>query len=522
MSVRTSPVSPAHRSSILVPMNAAEAVAAVTEHIRRAGIDYPTTGLTADRFEAGWSVYAPVNVDTGDPAAFLDMPVGRAVFLIGDSGRIEEASTSTPPRIAQQQFAEHERVAHSAAAEVDSGPLLAELADSFDRASKGRQVATGYTVLDGPAPDADLARHDEQISERASAMLDPIAREVALLGPPGWQEFSAVFALTIRAGSADCAFATRAGWQPVHVPRSVMDLVRTQREVSAQMSAGPWWRLMLTVNNQGQLRADYDYGEQPFPAGQLQPAQNYRDDIAAFPRPLVPVWLAGYLAGPAAQGRTPAQASAAAAADASIGRHPTETDDIEPLPETWSRWATLAAIYIGAHSVWGPRISPGLASYESDARSGSSLFVLPGNRAVLSGGRWNSPLLIAAYHQRAGLPDLYCGAPAWVNDSALNTRNQNGLLSFCYWWDGKRWCRGATDTFDELDDPLPAIWTPEETVAAMTTVLGPGLEDACHHLLAAAARRTVTPADLAAVFTHFPDPDLGNGFDQLRQAGLTR
>lgn len=90
-------------------MDAREAIDAVTQHIRAAGLDYPTAGLAADRFEAGWSVYAPVQVDTSDPMAFLDMPVGRAVFLIGDSGRIEQVSSSTPPQVARRRFAEQER-----------------------------------------------------------------------------------------------------------------------------------------------------------------------------------------------------------------------------------------------------------------------------------------------------------------------------------------------------------------------------------------------------------------------------
>lgn len=504
-------------------ISAAQAIAAVSDRIRSTGIDYPTTGLVADRFESGWSVYAPVQVDTNDPLAFLDMPVGRAVFLVGDSGRIEQTSSSTPPQAARARFAEQERTQAHRAPAPDPATFMSEFAESFDRhATQNRSAAREFTLIDdAPRPDPQTAQRDERIGAQASAMLDPIAQELAVLGPPGWLEFTAVFALTVAAGTADCGFATARGWQPVTVPRSVVELVRAQREVSAQMSAGPWWRLLLTVSNRGELRVDYDYGEQPFPDGQLQPAQNYRDDIAAYPRPRLPVWLAGYLAGPSVQGRTPAQASAAVSPDRAGGRRPTETEDIEPLSDTWARWAVLAAVYTGARSQWGPRISPGLAWYESDARCGSSLFVLPGGRAVLSGGRWNSPLLVAAYQRHEAMPDLYCGAPAWVNDSVLNTRNQNGLLSFCYWWDQGRWWRGAADTFDELDDPLPAIWTAEETVAAMVAVVGPGQENACHQLLAAAAEHAATRDELAVVFNQFGDPDLDTALNQLSLAGLT-
>jgi hypothetical protein len=505
-------------------IGAEQAVESVVDYIRNAGIDYPTAGLVADRFEAGWSVYAPASIDADDPNTFLDMPVGRAVFLIGDSGRIVQTSSSTPPLLARQRFAEQERVLAHRAVAADPGAVMNDFAAAFDQASAGRApVAAAFTTLDdASAPDPEIARHDERIGQQASAMLDPIAQQLAVLGPPGWREFTAVFALTVRAGSAFCAFAIGEGWQPITVPASVVELVRAQRQTSAQMSAGPWWRLTLNVTAQGQLRVDYDYGDQPFPDDQLQPADNYRDDITAYPRPRLPVWLAGYLAGPSAQGRTPAQASAAVAAEVGAGRRATETDDIEPLADTWTRWAVLAAVYAGARSQWGPRIAPGFAWYESDARSGSSLYLLPGDRAVLSGGRWNSPLLIDAYQHQRPLPDLYCGAPAWVNDSVLNTRNQNGLLSFCYWWTDGRWWRGGTDTFDDLDDPLPVIWTAAETVDAMTDVLGPHTEISCSRVLSAAATHSVTRDDLAALFTHFADPDLDAAHNQLTLAGLTR
>jgi hypothetical protein len=90
-------------------MDTAQAISMVADWIRSRGLDYPTEGLDADRFEAGWSVYAPVEVDDSDPMAFLDIPVGRSVFLIGDSGRIEEMSSSIPPQAAVDQFMARER-----------------------------------------------------------------------------------------------------------------------------------------------------------------------------------------------------------------------------------------------------------------------------------------------------------------------------------------------------------------------------------------------------------------------------
>ena len=341
-------------------------------------------------------------------------------------------------------------------------------------AAGGSTVAQGFSVVDDAARDPEAARRDEQIRAQASTMLDRPAQELAYLGPSGWREYRAVFALTVRGGAAQLEFGTQdGGWQPARVPGPIVEMVRRQREFTAQMSAGPWWRLIMTVTNQGLLSVSYDYGDEPFPDDQLQPPQNYRDDI-------------------------------------------------EPLPDTWTRWAVLAAAYAGARSPWGPRITPGLAWYESDARSGSTLFVLPGNRAVLSGGLWNSGLLVAAYQQRQPLPDLYAGAPAWVNDSTLNTRNQNGLLTFCYWWSDNTWWRGATNTFDELDDPIPEIWTPQETVAAMTAVVGSSAEKACHELVVAGAAHQVTREHLAAALAEVPDPDVEAAYNQLVIAGLTQ
>ena len=139
---------------------------------------------------------------------------------------------------------------------------------------------------------------------------------------------------------------------------------------------------------------------------------------------------------------------------------------------------------------------------------------------MLSGGKWNSELLEAAYNGGAPLPDLYTGAPAWVNDSVLNTRNRNGLLTFCYWWANGRWYRGTTDTSDELDVPLPPIQTPEETIQAMVDQTGPGSEDACETLLTLAVTQNATPNAVAAIFADKSDADADTAINQISLAGL--
>jgi hypothetical protein len=95
-------------------MDAAEAVALVAEWILWENLDYPTEGLLAERFEGGWRVFTPREVD-GCDATFQ-----RSEFLIGDSGYIEEVSASIPARQAEAGFSAEELAARRS--EEDHGP----------------------------------------------------------------------------------------------------------------------------------------------------------------------------------------------------------------------------------------------------------------------------------------------------------------------------------------------------------------------------------------------------------------
>jgi hypothetical protein len=504
-------------------MNSAQAISLVVDWIRSHGLDYPTDGLEADRFDVGWSVYVPVDIDETDPMAFLEMPVGRSVFLIGDSGRIEEVSSSIPPQRAIDQFIAKEGAVQRAGDGSAEAEFMAEFERHFRQAaSQGPPEFTDFTVVDAP-PGAGMesnAPDESALAAEASRLLEPIVQQLALLGPPDWERFSAEFALTISAEVARLRFwsGDRSGLVPV--PESIAEMVRQQRHVAAQMPAGPWWRLLLTVTNRGEMTVGYDYGDDPFPEDQLLSPEHYQEDLEFYPRPHVPVWLAGYAAGPGVQGRGPQQSSVAAAADAAAGRTAIATGDIPPLHLVWARWAVLSAAYAGVRSEWGPRIHPGYAWHENDHRSGSTLFVLPGERAVLSGGKWNSVLLEAACNGGEPLPDLYTGAPFWVNDSVLNTRNRNVALTFCFWWENGQWYRGTSDTSGELDAPIPLIWTPERTIQAMAGQTGPGTESRCESLLIAATDHNATVNDVAAIFTNKPGADIAAAANQLSLAGL--
>jgi hypothetical protein len=507
-------------------MDAAQAIALVSDLVRSRRLDYPTKGLQADRFEAGWSVYAPVDSNESDPLAFLEMPVGRSVFLDGDSGRIEEVSTSIPPKQARERFMAQEAAARRADAASDEKEFMAELKQQFSELSaEGPPTTSGFTIVDSPAQDDTGGRHtlnlddEAPIAAEASRLLDPIVQQLAQLGPQGWDRFTAVFAFTVSAEVAQLRFWSGDWSGLVPVPAQIARLVRQQREVAAAMPAGPWWRLLLSVTNRGEMTVDYDYGDEPFPDDQLLAPEHYRNDLDAYPRAPLPVWLAGYVAGPA-QSRAPAQAAAEVAADTHAGRTATPSQALPALPDLWSRWALLSAAHVGVRSEWGPRIYPGYGWHESDRRSGSTLYVLPGDRAVISGGKWNSALLEAAYNGGQPLPSLYTGAPAWVNDTVLNTRNRNGLLSFCYWWADGRWYRGATDTADELDQSLPPVLTADRTVQAMISQTGPDTEDQCRRLLSAASDHTATHDDVPAILTNHPDADVAAAVNQLSLAGV--
>ena len=78
----------------------------------------------------------------------------------------------------------------------------------------------------------------------------------------------------------------------------------------------------------------------------------------------------------------------------------------------------------------------------------------------------------------------------------------------------------TTDTSGELEAAIPPILTPEATIQAMTSQTGPGTEDQCEALLTAAANRSATPDDVAAVFAAKADANVAAAINELSLAGL--
>jgi hypothetical protein len=191
----------------------------------------------------------------------------------------------------------------------------------------------------------------------------------------------------------------------------------------------------------------------------------------------------------------------------------------------WSRWAVLSAAFVAARSARGPRVLPSVAWFEGSSRSGSTLYVLPGGRAVLSGGRWDAPELSAVYNDGKPMPNFYAGAPDWVANPVLNPRAPSGLLTFCYWWENGRWFRGESPTADLFAAAVPGVWT----VGTVADIIAGLIEErpnepvraAAGVLVSAAEVGVVTRETVTSVFSGEGDRfDLDGAMYQLSLAGL--
>lgn len=382
----------------------------------------------------------------------------------------------------------------------------------------------GFT-LGGTTP-AKPAVPEPDIPQQARILAHRIAHELSALGPTGWRRLHAGFALTVAGQlSRVVFFGDEQRQAQVLAPPSTLDLVAEHRRLSASLGDGPWWRLELSLSAEGELKVDHDYGDEPFPEDQTFGPQAYLADLETYPRATLPVWLAAYLRHDDRQSRTARQAAAAARADRENGVIPVVSEgDFPDFPLLWARWAAIAAAFVAIGSEWGPRVLPSFGWFEGSSRSGSSLYALPGGRAVLSGGVWNAPELDAAYNGGKPLPQLYRGAPEWVANPVLNTRAAGGGLTFCYWWDSGRWQRGESPSAADLAAAVPGMWTSGTTVDVIAGLLADAPTEAQRTavaaFVAAAERRDATLLMLAEIFGATPEVDAAHY--QLILAGVAR
>ncbi len=357
----------------------------------------------------------------------------------------------------------------------------------------------------------------------AAELIEEIAQALRAAAPAGWRRLDASFAVTVVCEAASLVVDDGTRAARYQVPDAVWGAVRRHREVSARSGDGPWWRLLVQVDAAG-VEAVCDRGEEPFPGKQLFTPEAYLADVEAHPRSRLPVWLAAYIRREDALSRPPRRAADDARADRVAGvRAVPVADELPGLTELWARWAVLSAAFVAAGSKRGPRVCPSVGVFEGAGRSGSTLALLPGGRAVLSGGVWNAPVLDAIYNDGAVAPRFFAGAPSWVADPVLNARVATGSLSFCYWWEAGRWYRGESAPMSECAPAMPAVWTAETVVGVVTDVMNaargaaPG---AIELLVSAAQTGVVTREMIRTVFGDSDELDLDAAFFQFVVAGL--
>ncbi|MFQ6395309.1 hypothetical protein ACLMAJ_17800 [Nocardia sp. KC 131] len=373
-----------------------------------------------------------------------------------------------------------------------------------------RQFSLGSTGSTDPA-------------EKARKLTHRIARELAAIGPEGWQRLDGVFALTVADEAAELIYTDGERSVRAAPPEATVHAVRELRALSAHSGDGPWLRLVLSLTKQGQLEAEYDYGDSPLPPERLFPADAYRADLEAFPRRL-PTWLAAYVDNTGHQVRTPEQAARAAVR--AVAARPAHA--LPPLPALWARWASLAAAHVAVGSERGPRILPSLGWYEDGNHNGATLYLLSRDRAVLSGGRLNSAELAAGYHGEAAVPDLYAGAPSWVTSAVLNPRAATGMLSFCYWWQSGSWRRGESPEPAPARVALPELWDEDAVVELVVDlVLETGdprpedeIRDAAETVVGSAEVGLVTRETIVPLFADAERFDSDAAYAQFDAAGV--
>ncbi|MEU3558647.1 hypothetical protein [Kitasatospora sp. NPDC006786] len=392
--------------------------------------------------------------------------------------------------------------------------------EAFHEAFPGPGTDSRHVLVPEPAADpAVLALADRQTRRLAESLLAE--------APSGCRRITAVFALTLRREASHVLHATdRASTDAAPGP-DTLRLARELRRTTARLPRGPWWRMTLDLHVDGGVEVDFDYGDEPFPDDHLFAPEDYRVDLEAFDwsAEKLPTWLSAFVGHGGRQLRSPRKAALPADSHGARSARGVPPDEMPGLTETWARWAVLSAAFVAAGSEWGPRMRPSHAWFESSTRGGSTLWMLAGGRAVLSGGVWDAPGLADAYRGDAPHPELFAGAPEWVADPLLDERAESGLLSFCYWWESGRWLRGESPVMEELATAVPGVWT-GGTVAGIVSKLARRVardtESAVLRLVTAAEGEFAERGMLAEVFGDGEGVDLDGAYHQLVMAGVVR
>ncbi|WP_433520595.1 hypothetical protein ACQPZ2_24520 [Nocardia pseudovaccinii] len=356
-----------------------------------------------------------------------------------------------------------------------------------------------------------------------AGLADQVVSGLRGLVPAGWRRLEARFAMTVAAESALLMVDDGVRSARCLVPDAIWDVVRRHRRASAASGDGPWWRLLVRIDADGAEVVE-DRGAEPFPGEQLFTTDAYLADLEIYPQDRLPVWLAAYVGRGEWRSRPPRQAAEAARADERAGvRAAAVAGELPDLTVLWARWAVLSAAFVAIGSLLGPRVCPSVGIFESAGHSGSTLTLLPGDRAVLSGGVWNAPVLDAVHNVGAGMPKFFAGAPDWVADPVLNARVATGLLSFCYWWEAGQWYRGESAPMSECAPAVPAVWTVEAVAGVIGDLLADRsgrTRDAVERLVVAGQAGTVTRDAIVDVFGDGERTDIAGALFQFAIAGV--
>ncbi|MFE9328883.1 hypothetical protein ACIHDR_48975 [Nocardia sp. NPDC052278] len=353
--------------------------------------------------------------------------------------------------------------------------------------------------------------------------IEGLVAHLVAVAPPGWLLAEAEFTITVAGEEGRVVYTADHQKLVIKPPEVAFAAVRRLRVESTRQRRGPRWELRLRLDPSGYCEVDCDYSQELFV--EEPPREVDHADGQMHPRRLLPGWLIMYLGHNDRHSRSPARAAVQARADFAAQVRPTPMKDEFPeFPVMWARWATIAAAFSALRSDRGPRILPSLAWCENSWRSGSTLYVLPGGRAVLSGGVWDAATLESLRKDGAQIANLYAGAPNWVADPVLNPRVGAGLLSFCYWWDDGRWYRGGSPSIEHCTKAMPGVWTVDTAANIVAHVIekqpSSELRSAATALVSAAQVAAVTRETVVGVFGDDERFDLDGALHQLVLAGL--
>ncbi|MEV0783781.1 hypothetical protein AB0I52_12525 [Streptomyces sp. NPDC050423] len=394
----------------------------------------------------------------------------------------------------------------------------ASFPEAFHEAFPGLDADPSHVLI--PEPVADpvlLALADRQTLRLVECLIAE--------APSDCLRITAVFALTLASEASRVLHSTDRDSTDAAPSPGALQLARELRRTTVRLPRGPWWRMTLDLRVDGSIEVDFDYGDEPFPDEHLFAPEDYRADLEAFDwsAEKLPTWLSALVSHGGRQTRSPRKAAVPADTHGARSAQGVSPKEMPGLTETWARWAVLSAAFVAAGSESGPRMQPSHARFEGTTRGGSTLWMLAGGRAVLSGGVWDAPNLADAYRGDAPHPELFAGAPTWVADALLDERGKAGLMSFCYWWESGRWLRGESPKAEELATAIPGVWT-SETVAGIVSKLAQRVtrdtETAALRLVTAAEGGFAERGMLAEVFGNDEGADLDGAYHQLVMAGV--